>query len=215
MVSDADEDLDVPQSAFRQATLDAMEAMTTNLRSRGVTWSLLTAQAVKQRFLTPDEVDLASTFLTGTSITSDFEMKDLSETAWMFLGAFLRDFDDMTVLHQTDWLSCMNSPTIQLRSQIQENQFLRFPYRTLSGHAPIGFDRAESTTLVTPLTNLSMRPTEDGHNSLRARIAQVISEPADLDPKRMAWASDQDSWSAKVCKLGDETNFIITRGKIS
>ena len=205
----------MPRSAFHQSTTDATDAMTQNLRSRGVTWSLLTAQAIKQNFLTPHEVDLASTFLTGTSIVSDFEMNDMSDAAWMFLGAFLKDFDDMSVLDQTNWLANMNAPTLQLRSQIQENQFLRFPYRTLSGHSPIGFDRADSTTLVTPLSNLSMRPNEDGHDSLRARVAQVISEPADLDPKHIAWASDIDSWSAKVCKLEDETNFIITRGELN
>ena len=213
LIADSDKQLDTPTEAFRQSAEEALRSIKLTLKARGATWSLLATQAVKERFLTKDELDLATQFVTGSAVPSDFEVGDLSDSGWNFIKAFLSDFDKMSFLEQSDWLAFMNVTPMQLRSQLQDDNTLRQPYKTLAGLAPIGFDKASSSTLVTPISSLSLRPASDGHAAVRTRINQVLAEPPQPDPNKMVWAGIDDTWAAKAARLDDDTLYVILRGK--
>ena len=212
LVADSDRLLDVPTEAFRQSAEEALNSIKLTLRARAATWSLLSAQAVKEKFITTEELNLITQFITGSAIPSDFELKDLSDQGWNFAKAYLADFDKMSFLEQSDWLAFMNVTPLHLRSQLQEDPVLKQPYKTLVGLAPTGFDKASSTTLVTPISTITLRPTSDGHSALRMRINQTLAEPSQPDPNKMAWAGIDDTWAAKVARLDDDTMYVILRG---
>ena len=211
-MADSDRQLDVPTEAFRQSAEKALESIKLTLRARGATWSLLSAQAVNENFITEQELKLATQFVTGSAIPSDFEQKDLSDQGWNFVKAFLRDFDKMSFLEQSDWLNFMSITPLQLRSQLQEDRVLKQPYKTLSGQAPVGFDKASSATLVTPISTISLRPASDGHAAIRMRINQTLAEPSQLDPEKMVWGGIDDTWTGKAARLEDDTLYVILRG---